>query len=183
MSKQIEIRQFIPDEAGIAAYRKIRSEALETNPEAFMTTADGFAKRTDHQVELRLKANFASPDQLMIGAFDGDDPVGMMGLIRSSYTKQAHVAHIIAVFVSVSHRKHGLGGRMIDHLIEFARSRDGLRQVHLGVISANTAAIALYRSRGFERYGCEPRALLEGDRYYDEDLMVKFLDDYAINTP
>jgi len=46
----------------------------------------------------------------------------------------------------------------------------------LTVISENEAARRLYRALGFIEYGVEKRALKQNGRYYDEVLMVKFLD-------
>ncbi len=49
----------------------------------------------------------------------------------------------------------------------------GLEQVHLAVVATNAAAVTLYRSLGFTVYGRDPRALKLGDRYVDEELMVR----------
>ena len=49
--------------------------------------------------------------------------------------------------------------------------------VQLTVVSENEAARRLYRAMGFVEYGYEKRALKQDGRYYDEVLMVKFLDE------
>jgi len=49
--------------------------------------------------------------------------------------------------------------------------------VQLAVVSENEAARRLYAAMGFVEYGHEKRALKQGGRYYDEVLMVKFLDE------
>jgi RimJ/RimL family protein N-acetyltransferase len=48
--------------------------------------------------------------------------------------------------------------------------------VQLTVVSENEAARRLYGALGFVEYGLEKRALKQDGRYYDEVLMVKFLD-------
>ena len=60
---------------------------------------------------------------------------------------------------------------MLDH----ARGR--VEMVQLTVVSENEAARRLYRAMGFVEYGYEKRALKQDGRYYDEVLMVKFLDE------
>ena len=50
------------------------------------------------------------------------------------------------------------------------------RRSKLTVVSENEAARRLYRTLGFIEYGLERRALKQNGRYYDEVLMVKFLD-------
>jgi RimJ/RimL family protein N-acetyltransferase len=49
--------------------------------------------------------------------------------------------------------------------------------VQLTVVSENEAARRLYEAMGFVAYGHEKRALKHDGRYYDEVLMVKFLDE------
>ncbi len=49
--------------------------------------------------------------------------------------------------------------------------------VQLTVMSENEAARRLYRALGFVEYGVEKNALKQDGRYYDEVLMVKFLDE------
>ena len=64
------------------------------------------------------------------------------------------------------------------HLLAVARI--ALRLVHqeqltLSVGDGNAAAYRLYRKMGFSEYGREMKALKDGNRYFDEILMVRFL--------
>jgi len=52
------------------------------------------------------------------------------------------------------------------------RFLNGSEQVLLSVATTQTAAARLYRSLGFESFGCEPKALKIGDRFVDEEYMV-----------
>ena len=52
-----------------------------------------------------------------------------------------------------------------------------LRWVQLAVVNENKAACRLYGALGFVEYGYEKRALKQDGQYYDEVLMVKFLDE------
>jgi ribosomal protein S18 acetylase RimI-like enzyme len=49
-------------------------------------------------------------------------------------------------------------------------ARDVVEIVQLVVVSTNAVAVALYEAAGFERYGFEPRALLQKDGRYTDDL-------------
>ena len=51
-----------------------------------------------------------------------------------------------------------------------------MEQIMLAVGTTRDAAVKLYRSLGFESYGCERRALKIGDRYIDEEYMVLFVE-------
>jgi RimJ/RimL family protein N-acetyltransferase len=54
--------------------------------------------------------------------------------------------------------------------------RERVEALQLSVVSENEAARRLYGSLGFAEYGLEKRALKQDGRYYDEVLMVKFLE-------
>lgn len=69
---------------------------------------------------------------------------------------------------------------LVKALLEAVRQLDGVSKVDLMVVTENESAIRLYESIGFVRYGREPRALKAGDRYWDEYLMVYFLDGYTM---
>jgi RimJ/RimL family protein N-acetyltransferase len=55
--------------------------------------------------------------------------------------------------------------------------RAGVEMVQLTVVSENEAARRLYEAMGFVEYGYERRALKHDGRYYDEVLMVNFLNE------
>lgn len=165
----IEIREFLPTE--IEAYSKIRSRALRENPEAFLTTEQGFLNRPKSQLADRLKRNYESPDECMLCAFDGDEPIGMMGVIRARAEKMRHIAGVIAVFVAPEYRGQRIGSRLLDALIAYARTMEGVEHLRLGVVTTNTTAINLYQRHGFEIYGTEINAFKVGDDYWDEHLM------------
>jgi ribosomal protein S18 acetylase RimI-like enzyme len=57
-----------------------------------------------------------------------------------------------------------------------------VEQIHLHVVTTNTAAYNLYRSMGFVAYGIEPRALRYEGRDYDTAMMVRVLDHRRSST-
>ena len=89
-------------------------------------------------------------------------------------TKQAHKALLWSMYVRATARNAGLGKRLVGAVLDHARGR--VEQVQLSVVSENESARRLYAMLGFVEYGYEKRALRQDGRYYDEVLMVKFLD-------
>lgn len=61
-------------------------------------------------------------------------------------------AHVLNVCIAEAYRGKGLGGQMLEHLLEFAGSL-GVGEVFLEVRPSNTAAIRLYQSLGFTQIG------------------------------
>ncbi len=154
----------------------LRLAMLRESPDAFLSTAEMYEMRTIAQHEQRIAADVASDDVLFIGGWNDEELVSSMGLVRSDRIKRRHIATVVAVFVLPTARGRGVGGHLLDTLIEHATlNMRAIEQLQLSVASNNTAAIALYHSRGFERYGVERQATKWRGRYVDLDLMAKFL--------
>ena len=168
----IEIRAFYPED--VEQYMQIRLEALETNPDAFGSTAADFKRQPREFYVRRLANNVKSPNIEMLCALDGDRPIGMMGLIRDAHPKRQHTATVTAVYVSPDYRGRGLGGQLLDEILKRAQAMGGVEQLYLSVVSSNQPAIALYKSRGFIRYGHAPRIKKWQGTYLDDDLMVLY---------
>jgi hypothetical protein len=67
----------------------------------------------------------------------------------------------------------GEDARFLAAVIEHARGR--VEQIHLQVVTTNSAAYNFYRHVGFVTCGVEPRALRHAGRDYDEAMMVLLL--------
>jgi ribosomal-protein-alanine N-acetyltransferase len=61
-------------------------------------------------------------------------------------------AHILNLCIAEAFRGRGLGGQLLEHLMEFARSL-GVGEMFLEVRPSNTPAIRLYQSLGFTQIG------------------------------
>ena len=75
------------------------------------------------------------------------------------YTVAGRRAYLSRLIVRPEYRRQGLGGRLVDFLAEKARE-EGFTELSLGVDDANTAAVCIYRKKGFTR------VLYEGEDQY-----------------
>lgn len=161
------IRRLGLDDA--AAYREIRHEALANHPEAFVSTAEGFAQKSDADIRETLSA------LTVFGAVLPDGRLGgINAFLRNEGAKERHRGWMIQVYVRPKHRGSGMAQALVEHLVDHASQH--VLQVHLGVWSENAPAIKLYSRLGFQTYGTEPRYLFVNGRFIDEHLMVRFLD-------
>ncbi|HLI83320.1 MAG TPA: GNAT family N-acetyltransferase [Bryobacteraceae bacterium] len=165
MPPNVQIRRLYPADA--QACWRLRLQALESDPAAFGEDADEHRKRTVAEVAGRL----ASDWNCTLGAFDGPDLIGMVGVGRQERAKRKHVAHIWGMFVAPGRRGSGIGRALVLAAIEHARSLPGLRKVQLSVITTQPAARALYQSLGFRSFGIDPEALFVDGKYLDEEFM------------
>lgn len=77
------------------------------------------------------------------------------------------------MYVRAGSRSAGVGRRLAEAVIDFARQRVEILQ--LTVVRDNDQARRLYASLGFVEYGIERNSLKQDGRYYDEVLMAKDL--------
>jgi phosphoribosylglycinamide formyltransferase-1 len=155
-------------EADAAAFRAIRLEALKTAPEAFGSSYDTERERSETEFAATLTRNYVA------GAWLNDTLVGTAGFYSFASSKEAHRGGVWGVFVHPDHRGSGIARALVEAVVSYAR--DHVIQLHLSVVTTNTAAVALYTRLGFSIYGTEPRSLSVNGQFFDEHLMVKRLD-------
>ena len=158
-------------------YRRLRLEALRTEPTAFGSSYEVEASAKADKYRDRLTG---SPENYVLGAWQGEQLIGIGGFVRETAPKRQHIGSIWGVYVTQSLRGRGLGRRLLATMVERARDLPGLEHVLLSVTSENAAALALYRSLGFEAWGTEPAALKVDGVDYDETHMLLRLSDRIV---
>lgn len=153
-------------------FRDLRLKALKTDPTAFGSTYEREINLPIEKFERRLEK---SDNQFVIGAFYDDKLVCVASFVRETDLKNKHKAMIFGMYCDKEYRGTGAAKKVISCLLEKAKSLKGLEKISLMVMSENTRAIKFYEHFGFIKYGTEPRALYDGFRYYDEDLMYLYL--------
>jgi len=153
-----------------AAFRAQRIRALREHPDAFARApeeVDSVEAWTE-----RLRAYGLSDLDVLLGAFDADSLVGVVGCHRDRSAKQRHIAHVWGMYVVPEQRGKGLGRRLLLAALDRVRTWPDVEQVWLDVTIGNAAARALYVSCGFRSIAVKPRVLKVGDHYHDEELMA-----------
>lgn len=162
------IRRLGPDDW--QAYREIRLEALNAHPEAFLSTAEGFAAQGEDALRGLLERM-----AFFVGVAADGRLLGLMAFDIGQGPRQAHRGSLYQVYVRPEARGTGLAQALLDAVFAYATGK--VSQIHLGVADGNAPALRLYERNGFRRYGTEPRYLYVNGRYVDEHLMVRFLDE------
>jgi RimJ/RimL family protein N-acetyltransferase len=157
-------------ETDLAAYKTLRDHALAHHEEAFTSDAATEAKRTAQSYRARLGGE--ADGGFTLGAWRGDRLVGAISCERDPRSKLHHVGHIVGTMVAIDEQRQGIGRALLDALLERAGADAELHQLTLSVTASNRAAVRLYESAGFSRYGTLPRAIRVGGRFIDKDLML-----------
>ena len=147
-----EIRELTQHDS--AEWWRLRLEALEREPQAFSSAAEDHRQTTVEAAAARIAA--AAPESIILGAFQIGTLAGVAGFHREQESKSRHKGRVWGVYVTEACRGSGVGRALM-------RSTE------------QVAARRLYESHGFVAFGRDPRALLAGGKYVDEDYYVLML--------
>jgi ribosomal protein S18 acetylase RimI-like enzyme len=124
--------------------------------------------------EAELAATLADPGSIWLVAEEAGRLVGYITLRRQSEKKLRHTSNL-NMGIHPEARGRSVGRRLLDAVMERARSEGAIEIVYLHVRSDNPAAVRLYETAGFQRLAVLDRDTRIGDRYYDAVLMRRFL--------
>lgn len=153
-----------PDD--VDAFKYIRLEALRLEPAAFASRVEDWQALPDEEWLRRIASG------AVFIAFRGDEPVGLMSLMREQSAKSRHRATVVMVYVRASERGAGTGKALLDALTDHARDA-GILQLELTVSAENPAAQRFYAREGFAEIGRLPAGLIHEGREVDEVMMAK----------
>ena len=146
------------------AYRALMLEAYGVYPQAFTSSVAERATMPLSWWQKRLQ----SPLDCLLGAFDGDELAGIVGLAFEPREKARHKVTLFGMYVNAGHQRNGLGRRLVEAALKEARKQPRLKLIQVTVTAGNDAAFALYQRCGFIQYGLEPLAVRVGVEYFDK---------------
>jgi GNAT superfamily N-acetyltransferase len=164
----VEIRLFSEPDA--QSLWDLRMLALETEPWSFVDSPEELRAVTVQEFATRLRSDTA--ENFILGAFEQDAAVGMVGCYQEVPLKRRHKAWIWGVFVAPAARGRGIAKSLMQAAIQRAKSIPGLEMLLLTVGVGQPTPRNLYASLGFRSFGIEPRGLKIGNESHDEENMV-----------
>lgn len=99
--------------------------------------------------------------------------VGVAVLYVNFYEKMKHQS-LFMILVDEAYRGQGIGTKLLQETMQLAKTRFGIRLLHLEVYEGNPA-LSLYQREGFTEYGRHPHFLKENGEYLTKILMEKKL--------
>ena len=157
----MNVRPLEPSDA--EAYRRLMLEGYELAADAFTTTA--LERAAEPQTWWIQRIGSQQGPGLAFGAFHAGQLVGSVAIEFSEKEKTRHKALVVGMYVRSPARRTGVGNALVQALLVHAKSRSQVNTVTLTVTDGNAAAIALYESFGFVRFGLEPMAIFTGTEY------------------
>lgn len=151
------------------AYNTLRRMALDVVPKAFGSTNE---EENPHRKN-RFESNVTHRESFIMGAFDDEELVGMVGFLKLEKIKLQHKGIIWGMFVKPKMQGRGIGSELMKNTLEKAAKIGHLQKINLDVNAKNQAAIHLYKKMGFISFGIEKNALLVNGKMFDLIMMSK----------
>ena len=145
-------------------YRALMLEAYALHPDAFTASVDERSILPISWWEERLAPD-TSANEVVFGAFMEGELAGVAGLSFDTRLKTRHKSRLFGVYVTAGFRSQGIGRKLIDEALRYAKSHPDITITQLTVTAGNTSALKLYESSGFMQFGTEPFAVRVGAGY------------------
>jgi ribosomal protein S18 acetylase RimI-like enzyme len=129
--------------------KQVRLIALQDTPSAFGSTYARESQRSDEDW-LQRATGWNSDRSVFYIAMDQGAPCGMIGSTFDEHAPRR--AWVVSMWVAPTHRRSGLGTRLIDEVQRWAQSL-AVCELLLHVTSNNLRAQGLYEKCGFIRTG------------------------------
>jgi len=166
----IVYRKLQPGDSGI--YREIRLESLKNDPDGFGSSYEDEVKAAKLGYETYIEEQTAG--RFVFGAFDDEKLIGICGYYQETSKKIRHRGTIIQMYVNRNYRGQKIGRTLLEKTIAEAFANKEVELLVLGVVTENKSAHFIYEQAGFKEYGLLRNLLKEGDKYFDERLMVLY---------
>jgi RimJ/RimL family protein N-acetyltransferase len=101
--------------------------------------------------------------------------VGHLSLSLPGDVQKVRHVRDLSILVVDGYREQGVGTALMRYAVDWARKKEGVEKIHLGVFSTNSRALRVYQAIGFEIEGVLKRQYLIRGEYVDEIVMGLFV--------
>jgi ribosomal protein S18 acetylase RimI-like enzyme len=166
----LQIRRLTADETEL--FREIRTESVRLHPEAFCDCPEEMLGYSDEKMKDFAAPTDEFPQKFILGAFEGEALLGVVGFFREESIKERHRGYIWSVYTRPEARGKGVSRALMVELIAQARRIEGLEFLALDVSTTQEAARKFYLSLGFVVTGKTPCIYKLGQSYVDNESML-----------
>lgn len=132
----------------------------------FLTFGQGEFEMTEAQEVEFLNRSLSNERSLFLVALLDNQIVGVLTFAAGTRSRTQHVGNF-GTSVLKKHWGQGIGARLLDVLIDWAKNGQVIKKINLTVRVDNQRAIALYFKKGFEIEGMLKNEMYIAGQYYD----------------
>ena len=133
---------------------------------------DEFQKKLSWDTHNYVLGAFDGDELIGIAGLDGDELIGIAGLRRERGAKIHHTAVLWGIYVTPQYRSRGVAKHLVKAIVDIAEGIAEVTQIKLCVHTRNAPARQVYASSGFKSYGIEKNVVRIGAGSFDEELMM-----------
>lgn len=148
-------------------FQELRAHALNVDGDYFGQTLDEFLM----QKERFCIENDKLDEHGIVGVFDGEKLVGMLGYYIKDNIKEKHKLYLWGLFILEEYRGQNLGSSLLQ-FIQSHLLRNQIKQVIAVVITPNENALFFYKKNGFKELSYEKDAFLFNEKYFGKMSLV-----------
>lgn len=141
----------------------------------FLTFGAGEFNLSAADEEAFIEKSRQAPNQLVIVAVLDGQIIGMLNVHASPKKRLQHIGEF-GITVLKAHWGKGVGARLMEGMIDWAKATKLMRKLNLKVHVNNAGAIRMYERFGFEREGRIRRDACIDGRFYDTYCMGLLID-------
>ncbi len=166
-----KIRILTKDDAKV--YRELRLQALNNNPEAFISTFEVERKKDLSSFVYELSAAKSEPIWGYYGVFIKEKLVGFCQISPGYAAKKSHLAYFYNLYIDPQYRKQGYARALMKRVLSELRDHD-IELLFMTYLSGNGDVRSFYDKFGFQQCGVKPDAIKVNHHYEDElELFLK----------
>jgi len=128
----------------------------------------------EEQAKLIQESSEAENKIFLVATID-DEMVGVMNVHAVNRARLKHVGEF-GISVRKAHWQKGIALHMMNYMLQWAKENPVIRKINLRVLKHNIPAIQMYKKLGFEEEGVLRRDFFLNGKFYDCQLMGKFID-------
>ena len=152
-------------------YKEIRLDALQKDPESF---GRAYEEEKDRS-ESKWKEKLNDKNRVTLLVLNGDEAIGLLGIIFESSAKIAHIADIISVYLKKEYRGRGIASQLMNEAIKVIKARKRTKKIKLNVTTNQLSAVNLYKKFGFRIVGELKEEMKVNGKYYNSYVMELLL--------
>ncbi|KOS29314.1 acetyltransferase [Bacillus anthracis] len=98
----------------------------------------------------------------------------VVGFLLFNRYELDRLRHAGTMGIKEAYCNQGIGTKLIEFLIRWAKEQNGLEKICLGVVSVNDRAIKVYKRMGFVEEGRQRKQIKYEDGSYGDDVLMGF---------
>ena len=152
-------------------FKKLRLESLLMDKDSWLSSLEEEKDQPDYFFSNKITFAISAPIFGYWGYFENGQLLGYAQIAVSYWKKRMHIATIFDVCVTPSARKKGVGNRILNFIIDKAKTSSNLEMLQLWVTSRNLEAIKFYEGLGFTKTATNKKSVKETDGNYQDEYL------------